>query len=279
MSQIEMDDSDQPTTASVDASTARGGARAKARLRDPGRPPTPVLEPAMLERIQQLNLDYLELLLAERAAGTCATQIQHLPSNQVEQLAALPARALRLIAGTSYTLYSLGFEDDSFWNSICANATQALLPSVVHRYARAGDGSAQYAFCKDALLHAWHVAATSPLAARVLYAMPQVTAQRLAAAPLWQVRCIAASHARLLMPRWPTNPAFWPDLIRLAAANDVRRLGTARLLGTQLIAAELELACVLSRRDQRMAPLIASPRLRARKLQIESRGRLSPSLK
>jgi hypothetical protein len=81
------------------------------------------------------------------------------------------------------------------------------------------------------------------------------------------------------MPRWPTNPAFWPDLIRLAAANDTRRLGTARLLGTQLIAAELELACVLSRRDQRTAPLVASPRLRARKLQIESRGRLSPSLK
>jgi hypothetical protein len=122
-------------------------------------------------------------------------------------------------------------------------------------------------------MHAWHVATTNPLAARVVYAMPHATAQRLAAAELWQIRCIATSHATLLMPRWPTNPAFWPDLIRFAAANDTRRLLTAQLLGSQLIAAELELACAMSRRDPRISPSIASPRLRARKLQLDPRSR------
>lgn len=233
----------------------------------------PVLAPAMLSRIHQLNLDYLELLVAERASPGGGTQLQHLLPRQCSELSALPERALRLLAATPYTLYSLGFEDEGFWKSICASTTASMPASVVHRYARTDDASAQYAFCKVALLHAWHVATTSPLAARVMYAMPHVTAERLAAAPLWQIRCISSSHAELLIPRWPTNPAFWPDLIRFAGANDTRRLNTAQLLGSQLIAAELELACVMSRRDPRLSPSIASPRLRARKLQLDPRAR------
>jgi hypothetical protein len=229
-----------------------------------------VLDAALLARIQQLNLDYLELLVAEHARGECAAQLQHLPPAQRASLAALPASALRLMSATPYTLYSLGVEDESFWAATCEDAIRAMPATVVHRYAPASDTSAQYAFCNLALLHAWHVAATNPMAARVLYAMPYTTAQRLAATPLWQIKCIASSHVALLMPRWPTNPAFWPDLIRLAAANDLRRFSTARLLGVQLIAAELEVACALSRPR---APFVASPRLRARKLQLEPRGR------
>jgi hypothetical protein len=167
-------------------------------------------------------------------------------------------------------LYSLGVEDENFWASICANATEGTPSSVVHRYARTHGASTQQAFCELAIFHAWHVAATNPMAARVIYAMPYTTAQRLAATPLWQITRIASSHAMLLMPRWPTNPAFWPDLIRFAASHDMRRLFPARLLGVQLIAAELEVACPLSRPR---TPVIASPRLRARKLQLAPRVR------
>lgn len=230
----------------------------------------PVLDAALLARIQQLNLDYLELLIAEHAAAECAAQLQHLPPTQRAALAALPSRALPALAATPYTLYSLGVEDENFWASICASAIETVPAAVVDRYAPAADTTAQYAFCNLALFHAWHVAATNPMAARVLYAMPYTTAQRLAATPLWQIKCIASSHAELLMPRWPTNPAFWPDLIRFAAANDMKRLAMARLHGIQLIAAELEVACPLSRPR---VPIIASPRLRARKLQLEPRGR------
>jgi hypothetical protein len=229
-----------------------------------------VLNAALLARIQQLNRDYLELLVAERASGECSTQLQHLPPTKRAALAALPASGLRLLAATPYTLYSLGVEDENFWASVSEDSVEAMPSTVLHRYGPTSDTTAQYEFCKVALFHAWHVAATNPMAARVLYAMPYTTAQRLAATPLWQITCIAASHTALLMPRWPTNPAFWPDLIRLAAANDVRRLSTARLLGVQLIAAELEVACAMSRPR---SPFVASPRLRARKLQLEPRGR------
>ncbi len=84
--------------------------------------------------------------------------------------------------------------------------------------------SAQCSFCELALLHAWHVAAKNTMAARMVYAMPYATARRLVNTPLWQIRCIAGSYSELMMLRWPTNPAFWPDLIRFAASNDARRL-------------------------------------------------------
>lgn len=267
MSQTQMDVHEVDTRAAAKRKAARRAPRVrKHNLLGAA----PVLDAALLARIQQLNLDYLELLIAEHAAAECSAQLQHLPPTQRAALAALPRSTLPALAETPYTLYSLGVEDENFWASICASATAGTPSSVVHRYARPSDASAQYAFCKLALFHAWHVAATNPMAARVLYAMPYTTAERLANTPLWQITCIASSHAALLMPRWPTNPAFWPDLIRFAAARDMRRLPTARLLGVQLIAAELEVACAWSRSR---TPVIASPRLRARKLQLEPRGR------
>lgn len=255
---------------------SRAAAKAKAARRAPRarkhnvHSAAPVLDSALLATIQQLNLDYLELLVAEHANGERTAQLQHLPPTQRAALAAVPAGALPMMAATPYTLYSLGVEDENFWASICADSIAGIPASVMHRYAPTSDTSAQFAFCKLALFHAWHVAATNPMAARVLYAMPYTTAERLAARPLWQITCIASRHPALLMPRWPTNPAFWPDLIRFAAARDVRRLTTARLLGVQLIAAELEVACALSRPR---SPIVPSPRLRARKLQMEPRGR------
>jgi hypothetical protein len=266
------------TQTEVTQVASRAAAKSKSARRSPKvrkhniHAASPVLDDALLARTQQLNLDYLELLVAEHAGSEGAAQLQHLPPTQRAALAALPASALTSLAAAPYTLYSLGVEDENFWASICAGATKGASSSVMERYARAADTSTQHEFCKVALLHAWHVAATNPMAARVVYAMPYITAQRLAATSLWQITRIAASHTTLLMPRWPTNPAFWPDLIRFAATNDVRRLTTTRLLGVQLVAAELEVACAMSRRDPRAAAL-ASPRLRARKLQMEPRPR------
>lgn len=231
---------------------------------------TPVLEPSLLASIHQLNLDYLQLLMAEHEAPRSGGQLQYLPPRQSAALAALSPRALRAVAAVPYTLYSLGFEDEKFWGAVSVNATALTPDSLTHRYARVGDQSAHYMFCELALFHAWHVAATNKMAARVVHAMPYATAQRLAGTPLWQIRCIAASYDVLMMPRWPTNPAFWPDLVRFAGINDSRRLHITRLLGTQIIAQELEVACELSRR-RNSHTLLPSPRLRARKLQMAPR--------
>jgi hypothetical protein len=230
----------------------------------------PVLSAALLARIHQLNLDYLDLLIAERASISCAAQLQHLPRSLIPMLGSLATPARRALAATPFTLYSLGFEDEGFWGAACEAAAQP----ISHRYASAGAAWLQGPFGEIALLHAWCVAASSPLAARVLYAMPEPTAHRLAATPLWQVRRIANDYPALLTPRWPTNPGFWPDLVRFAAANDAQRLGAARLLGIQLIAAELEYAAAQASPGRR-APLrlLRSPRLRARKVRFDLRLR------
>jgi hypothetical protein len=223
----------------------------------------PVLSAALLARIHELNLDYVELLISERASQGCAAQLQHLPPRLLPTIASLGASSRRALAAAPFTLYSLGFEDEAFWRAACATQAQPL----GQRYSSVGGGWLQGAFCELALLHAWHVATCSPLAARMVYAMPEATAHRLAATPLWQVRWIADNHSDLLAPRWPTNPAFWPDLLYFAATADAQRLRIAQLLGHQLIAAELEYAAARDGGGKRAPPpLWRSPRLRVRRL-------------
>jgi hypothetical protein len=150
-----------------------------------------------------------------------------------------------------YTLYSLGFEDEKLWRSLAEPATLATSLSMGERYAQPHRASLQASLCEVALLFAWHVATASPLAARLIYAMQDSVVQRFTAAPLWYVRRLAVHHASLLLPRWPTNPGFWPDLVSFAIEGDQQRLATVKVLGTQLIAAELQ------------GSALRSPRLRA----------------
>jgi len=219
----------------------------------------PVLSAALLARVHELNLDYLELLIAESAAAE--GQVRHLPVRVAAAVLALSAQARRLVANLPFTLYSLAFEDPAFWHAACEPVSLQSATGVAERYAVPATASSQQAFCEIALLHAWHVASSNRLAARVVYAMPETTALRLTAIPLWRLKRIAAEHPGLLLPRWPTNPAFWPDLVRFAVEQDPARLQTAQLVGCQLIAAELELACP----GQRAVRACASPRLRARR--------------
>ena len=213
----------------------------------------PVLGAAVLARIHELNLDYIELLAAEHNAASASDgQLQHLPCKLHAVLAELSPAARVSLAALPYTLYSLGFEDEKLWRALADPAALATSLSMSERYAQPHSASLQAALCEVALLYAWHVATSSPLAARLIYAMPDSVAQRLIAAPPWYVRRLSVHHASLLMPRWPTNPGFWPDLVRFAAAGDHQRLATAKILGSQLIAAELQ------------GSTVQSPRLRAR---------------
>jgi hypothetical protein len=207
----------------------------------------------VLARIHELNLDYIELLAAEHnAANASDGQLQHLPCKLHAAIAELSPTARASLAALPYTLYSLGFEDEKLWRALAQPAALSVSMSMSERYSQPHGASLQASLCEVALLYAWHVTTSSPLAARLIYAMPAAVAERLAAAPLWYVKRLAVHHASLLLPRWPTNPGFWPDLVRFAAAGDQQRLATAKVLGSQLIAAELQ------------GSAWQSPRLRAR---------------
>jgi len=203
----------------------------------------PVLNPTLLARVHELNADYLELLLVEPTSVLRLSTVEALPQKVCDALACVAPPWRAQIAACPFALYSLRFDDQQFWHTALDDfGADSSSESVQSRYGAASVRPLSSAFCEMAAFFAWHTAIANPVAARVLFAMPDPLAERLLHTPLWQVRRIAMDYPGLLMPRWPTNPGFWPDLVRFAAACDTHRLETARLLGSQLIAAELESA-------------------------------------
>ena len=195
---------------------------------------SPVLSPDLLGRLYDLNLDYLDLVIAEQSAPT--TGLRYLPDRVAEALAQCSSESRQALATATFSLYSLGFEDQHFWRSALRMGEQP----IDARYGVLGSAVVQSAFCEIALLHAWHIAVMQPIAARVVYGMPTAIIDRMSLVQLWQLKRIAADYPGLLMPRWPSNPCFWPDMIKFARAGDLRRLTTVQQLGHQLIAVELQ---------------------------------------
>jgi hypothetical protein len=196
---------------------------------------SPILTRDLLGRLYDLNLDYLELVISERLESVTGG-IRYLPDRVLDDLAKCSLEHRQALASTAFSLYSLGFEDQRFWHS----ALQLGEQPIDARYGVLSSTVMQSAFCEIALLHAWHVAVTQPYAARVAYGMPTGIIDRMVLVQLWQLKRIAADYPGLLMPRWPSNPCFWPDMIKFARAGDLRRLGTVQQLGHQLIAVELQ---------------------------------------
>lgn len=201
----------------------------------------PVLGAALLARIQEMNRDYVELLLARRSMPDPYPYTECLPAKVLDALGRMPAASRHALAATPFALYSLGFDDRQFWATALADSGSGReIEPIEARYGATSAAPMHATLCELALFLVWHTAASSRVAARVLFALPDTLAARLVEAPLWQLRRVAMDYPGLLTPRWPANPAFWPDLIRFAAAGDARRLETAQLLGNQLIATELE---------------------------------------
>lgn len=224
----------------------------------------PVLTDAILHRVHELNYDYLRLLRSEQADVRSAAQLQHFPSKCIELLVRCDERALQKVARSPYTLYSLGFEDLKFWQAACDPRVE-----LSSRYCAGSSSWLQGPFYEVALLFAWHIANSSRLAARVLLAMPDALVELFARTAVSQVRRIAIDYPGLLMPRWPTNPGFWPESLRFAIENDRTRLNNVRLLGTQLIAAQLQAAEGLDARVLNAHRLQYAARVRGGKLRMK----------
>jgi hypothetical protein len=224
----------------------------------------PVLDDALLERVCELNFDYLRLLQAEHAQPHCAAQLQHFPPKLLDSIAQFDLSTMQRMARAPYTLFSLGFEDRNFWQAACEGEE-----TLIARYAADTSVWLQGPFFAVALAFAWHVANCNSLAARVLFAMPDASNELLGATSLAQIRRIAMDYAGLLTPRWPTNPGFWPELARFAHSDDRARSQNVKLLGMQLIAAQLQVAAGQDR-GLRAAPRMRhAPRLRGRKLRLK----------
>lgn len=208
----------------------------------------PVLASALLARIQELNRDYVELMLAERAMPSPGAAMDTLSPRLLDVLATLDEPARNSLSRCPFTLFSLAFDDVRFWQTVLGDPTAMTNGSVEERYGALSTAPLQAAFGEIALFTAVHTAQANRIAARVLFGLPDGVATLLLDAALWRVRRVAIDYPGMIVPRWPANPAFWPDLIRFAAEGDALRLEMAQLLGSQLIAAEINGAAPRSRR-------------------------------
>jgi hypothetical protein len=187
---------------------------------------------SLLRQLYVLNRRFIDHLLEDFDDDPSASsRITFLP-----QLRTLDARALHEVCATPFTLYYLPFNDGAYWEKTAARCSAnggVASPRPVGERARH--------ITKLTLFLAWHVACVDAASARLLFGMTSRTLHFLRGAQVAVLSDLALQAASLLQPRWPRNPFFWPDLLR-AAGHDSVRLQATRLLGAQLLAAEMQSA-------------------------------------
>jgi hypothetical protein len=202
------------------------------------------------QQLLQLNIDFLKLLTAANQPDAQTSVITRsqlgLPTLQATTLAACSDDAIKTVSGCGFSLFNFSFHLADMWERMAKTGTQQ---SSVQRYANDVNGAdgannaievAYAGFAECALFFAWHLAQQQPMAARIMLGMREETASTLAPLQLWQIRHIAQRSYQMLAPRWPQNPYFWVDLLRYASTGNEEHFRFARLMGTQLIAKDME---------------------------------------
>ncbi len=195
--------------------------------------PTPILSAGAVAVLAGLNRDYLDLLIVGWRDG-----LDLLGTPVMRELGTAPPAILDSIAACSYSLFAFDFA--STQGAVDPPAPQVHDP-VTQRYSVGPwEVGAWPAFTTTALFFAWHLSCNSPLSARVMLGLSATDADTIAALEPWQLRHLAGRQPAPLRPRWSGNPCFWPDLVRFADNQHPLRLALARLLGVQLLAADLQ---------------------------------------
>lgn len=219
------------------------------------------LKPLLQDQLRALNRDFLALLTSEH--GKAHTERRpptlFLPPAVARELGELTPTALDGVAQCRYTLFALSFHATELWRRLGHSSKES--ESVEQRYRLQGGAVASSnqetnaAFLAVALTFAWHLHHMDRRLARVILALRDDTARVFESIPLWRLQQIAHERPDLLTARWPDNPGFWPDLIRIARDGSSAQLESARLVGAQLIAQELEPSSI-----QRLSPPSTPPR-------------------
>lgn len=188
----------------------------------------------VLIQIVELNYAFLQLLSRHVAHVRPVTRVLGMNYDVAAKLRPVSDNTLRLLAQCSYALFDLRLGDLEFWQAVRGNhvpetySASAVPDELMHE--------TQF-FTQAALLYAWHVANTRPLAAQLTMAMSHQTVDSFASKSIVSL-CEAAGTARgLLTAIHADNRVFWPDLIRYALTGTKQQFEAAVRLGSQLIAA------------------------------------------
>lgn len=209
-------------------------------------PPMDIDEGSSEQRqLLRLNIDFLKLLLENRIAESNPVQRQplNLPVQQAALLAQCCDAGLERMAQCGFSLFSLSLHRADHWQRT-VSATVQVDPQYAWPGAQA-HGDERIGFMACALFFAWHLSQRAPRSARFLLGMSDDCMAVIAGLEPWQCSHIAQTHSHLLSPRWQHHPYFWTDLLHYGNTGDAQHFKFARLLGSQLMAQELEPSAIL----------------------------------
>jgi hypothetical protein len=187
------------------------------------------LRASELSQLHALNRDYVEHLLNQPIAPE-----ENFPPSFLPELNRLETVARLELCANPYTLYHLPFNNVTYWQEMLALSRQGVqsMRAIQLR------GTPAHRVTELVLFMSWHLARTTPGAARLFFGMSIATLEFFRHAEVAALAIMSNEVASALQPRWPANPHFWPDLIHYADKDPVR-MQAARLLGAQLLASEL----------------------------------------
>ncbi len=197
------------------------------------------------QQLLRLNADFLHLLRIGTQAGA-GRPSSTLSASQATLLAQCSADGIRRMAGCGFSLFSLSLHRPDLWQRALARSTvredgQHYGISV----AQDATGQIRSGFMECALFFAWHLAQQRPRDARFMLGMSEDCAKLIARMELWMCRQLAQTQAHLLSPRWIHHPYFWNDLLSYGSSGDTQHFKFACLLGSQLLAQDLEPSAIL----------------------------------
>lgn len=205
----------------------------------PARPSADTTSPsADQQQLLRLNADFLRLLLTDNQPGS------NLSPAQATLLAQCTAEGIQRMAGCGFSLFSLSLHRPDLWqHALQRDRGQDAEP---YGAATSQDPARQIrsAFMECAVFFAWHLA-QRPREARFMLGMADDCANIIARLELWQCRRLAHTETHLLSPRWLRHPYFWNDLLRYGSSGDAQHFKFACLLGSQLMAQDLEPSAIL----------------------------------
>jgi hypothetical protein len=183
----------------------------------------------VLAPLHDLNLRFLDLV-GSHAGGWRTSGALDLPGGASSRLGPMTAAQRAAAAHCPYALFDLRFRDEAHWSARLQGAAQW----------RVADEPAEEDianFVRLALFYAWHVAATTRHAARLLLGMSERTAGAFRATTLNCLPTLVASEAANLSARFLESGAYWSALMAAAVRRDEQKLRKVQLFGLQLAAA------------------------------------------
>lgn len=195
-----------------------------------------ILSEAVLEPLYELNRAYLLVLARMPRHWHVAAHGSRLPDPVIIALMSLAPDERDAVARCPFSLFSARFHDSDLWEQLAR-------PDGVEERAPPLDIDPVYAnvvaIAQLAFFFAWHLAHSNAAAARVVFGMSERTLAIFQELTLTRLQQIAIERPDLLAPRWPERTGFWRSLLETIRSTGDAGWTDARLLGLQMLAADL----------------------------------------